>query len=132
MPRAARSHARRRRERAERDRRRVAHVAVTLDETALPVPDNVRAACEMLGLDPLYVANEGVMLAIVPEADAARGRALRSHDLGRDAVDRTRHRSSPVPSPANGARRDANRRSAPRRPAPSHSLTWKTALEVPC
>jgi hydrogenase expression/formation protein HypE len=62
-------------------------VGITLDETALPVPDNVRAACEMLGLDPLYVANEGVMLAIVPETDAPRALgALRSHDLGRDAV----------------------------------------------
>ena len=62
-------------------------VAIALDEHALPVPDNVRAACEMLGLDPLYVANEGVMLAIVPEADAARALgALRSHPLGRDAV----------------------------------------------
>ena len=60
---------------------------IMLDETALPVPDNVRAACEMLGLDPLYVANEGVMLAIVPEADATRALvALRSHALGRDAT----------------------------------------------
>jgi hydrogenase expression/formation protein HypE len=62
-------------------------VAITLDEHALPVPDNVRAACEMLGLDPLYVANEGVMLAIVPEADVPRALdAVRSHPLGRDAV----------------------------------------------
>jgi hydrogenase expression/formation protein HypE len=62
-------------------------VAIVLDERALPVPDNVRAACEMLGLDPLYVANEGVLLAIVPNADAARAlAALRSHELGRDAV----------------------------------------------
>ena len=62
-------------------------VGIILDECALPVPDNVRAACEMLGLDPLYVANEGVMLAIVPEADATRALiALRSHALGREAV----------------------------------------------
>ena len=62
-------------------------VAISLDEEALPVPDNVRAACEMLGLDPLYVANEGVMVAIVPEAHAARAlESLRSHALGRDAT----------------------------------------------
>jgi hydrogenase expression/formation protein HypE len=62
-------------------------VAIALDEGALPVPDNVRAACEMLGLDPLYVANEGVMLAIVPKDDVAGAiEALRSHPLGRDAV----------------------------------------------
>lgn len=62
-------------------------VAIALDELALPVPDNVRAACEMLGLDPLYVANEGVLLAIVPETDAARALAsLRAHALGREAM----------------------------------------------
>jgi hydrogenase expression/formation protein HypE len=62
-------------------------VAIALDEETLPVPDNVRAACEILGLDPLYVANEGVMLAIVPKEDGARAvEALRSHPLGRGAV----------------------------------------------
>ncbi len=63
------------------------HVAITLEEDALPVPDNVRAACEMLGFDPLYVANEGVLLAIVPQVDVGRTLdALHSHTLGRDAV----------------------------------------------
>ena len=62
-------------------------VAIALDEETLPVPDNVRAACEMLGLDPLYVANEGVMIAIVPSDAASRALdALRSHALGRDAT----------------------------------------------
>lgn len=62
-------------------------VAIALEEEQLPVPDNVRAACEMLGLDPLYVANEGVLLAIVAAADAARAvEALQSHALGRDAT----------------------------------------------
>jgi len=62
-------------------------VAIALDEEALPVPENVRAACEMLGLDPLYVANEGILLAIVPEADATRALdTLRSHALGRDSA----------------------------------------------
>ena len=62
-------------------------VGVEIDEAALPVPDDVRAACEMLGLDPLYVANEGVLLAFVPEAQAARAlSAMRTHPLGADAV----------------------------------------------
>jgi hydrogenase expression/formation protein HypE len=61
-------------------------VGIVLDETTLPVPPAVYAACEMLGLDPLYVANEGIFAAIVPEAMAeAALAALRAHPLGRDA-----------------------------------------------
>ena len=58
-----------------------------LEEAALPVRPPVAAACELLGIDPLYVANEGKFIAIVPpdEADAALA-ALRGHPLGRDAV----------------------------------------------
>ena len=61
-------------------------VGIVLEEPALPVPREVAAACEMLGLDPLYVANEGIFAAIVPESlgDAALA-ALRAHPLGRDA-----------------------------------------------
>jgi hydrogenase expression/formation protein HypE len=64
-----------------------AGVGIQLDEAQLPVLEEVRAACELLGLDPLYVANEGKLIAIVaPErADAALG-ALRAHPLGRDAA----------------------------------------------
>jgi hydrogenase expression/formation protein HypE len=63
------------------------NVGIEIDETALPVPGDVRAACEMLGLDPLYVANEGVMVVFVAEAQAeAALRALRSHPVGADAV----------------------------------------------
>jgi hydrogenase expression/formation protein HypE len=64
-----------------------AGIGVVLDEAALPIPDPVAAACEMLGLDPLYVANEGVLVAFVPEplADDAV-RALRTHPLGQSAV----------------------------------------------
>ncbi len=58
-------------------------VGVVIDETTLPVPDDVRAACEVLGLDPLYVANEGILVAFVPEDDAGLVlRVLRSHVLG--------------------------------------------------
>ena len=61
-------------------------VGFRLDESRLPVPPTVRGACEMLGLDPLYVANEGVLLAIVPRSHApAALAALRSHPLGVEA-----------------------------------------------
>jgi hydrogenase expression/formation protein HypE len=62
-------------------------VGIEIDEVAIPVPGDVRAACEMLGLDPLYVANEGVMVAFVAERQAVAAlRALRSHPLGAEAV----------------------------------------------
>ncbi|HVZ47822.1 MAG TPA: hydrogenase expression/formation protein HypE [Gemmatimonadaceae bacterium] len=72
-------------------------VAIELDETALPVPENVRAACEMLGLDPLYVANEGILVAIVPAADAATVLdVLRNHPLGAGAAHIGRVRPEPA------------------------------------
>jgi hydrogenase expression/formation protein HypE len=53
----------------------------------LPVPPAVEAACEMLGLDPLYVANEGVMVAFVaPEVEKPALDALRQHGIGASAV----------------------------------------------
>jgi hydrogenase expression/formation protein HypE len=45
-------------------------VGMVLDEAAIPIPGPVRAACEMLGLDPFHVANEGKLVAIVPAASA--------------------------------------------------------------
>jgi hydrogenase expression/formation protein HypE len=64
-----------------------AHAGIRLEEAAIPVADPVRGACELLGLDPLYVANEGKCLALVaPEmADAALA-AFRAHPLGRSAA----------------------------------------------
>lgn len=62
-------------------------VGITLDQDALPIPGPVSAACEMLGLDPLYVANEGILIAIVaPGAAEDALTALRSHPLGRQAA----------------------------------------------
>jgi hydrogenase expression/formation protein HypE len=62
-------------------------VGIELDEGATPVPDAVAGACEMLGLDPLYVANEGVLAVILPAAAADAGlEALRGHPLGAGAV----------------------------------------------
>ena len=61
---------------------------VVLDEPSLPVAPMVNGACEMLGIDPLYVANEGKVLAVVAPEEAAAGlAALRAHPLGRNAVD---------------------------------------------
>ncbi|HRF73402.1 MAG TPA: hydrogenase expression/formation protein HypE [Accumulibacter sp.] len=62
-------------------------VGMMLQESALPVQPEVAAACEFLGLDPLYVANEGKLLAIVAAADAdALLAAMRAHPLGQRAA----------------------------------------------
>jgi hydrogenase expression/formation protein HypE len=49
-----------------------ARVRIHIEETCIPVCENVRGACEILGLDPLYVANEGRFIAIVPQEDVRR------------------------------------------------------------
>jgi hydrogenase expression/formation protein HypE len=62
-------------------------VGVELDEAAIPIRPEVRGACEMLGLDPLYVANEGKLVAVVPSEHADRAlEAMRAHPLGRAAA----------------------------------------------
>ncbi len=62
-------------------------VGIEIDETRVPVPEGVRAACELLGLDPLYAANEGKLVAIVaPEMEAPVVDAMRRHPYGREAV----------------------------------------------
>lgn len=62
-------------------------VGIEIDESAIPIRPAVAAACEMLGFDPLTVANEGKLVAIVPpeEAEAAL-EAMRAHPLGQDAA----------------------------------------------
>lgn len=61
-------------------------VGMEMDERTILVKEEVKGACELLGLDPLYVANEGKLVAIVaPEATEVALRALRSHALGREA-----------------------------------------------
>ena len=62
-------------------------VGIVIDEAALPVRTEVAAACELLGLDPLYVANEGKLLAICPaEAADSLLAVMRAHPLGTDAA----------------------------------------------
>jgi len=66
---------------------RAARVGVELVEKALPVPEGVANACSLLGLDPLYVANEGKLIAFVPAADAELVlAAMQAHELGKEAV----------------------------------------------
>ena len=60
---------------------------IEIEETAVPVRDPVRAVSEFLGLDPLYIANEGTLtLAVAPEAAEVALAALRAHPLGREAA----------------------------------------------
>ncbi len=62
-------------------------VGIEVEEEAIPVREEVRAACEFLGLDPLYAANEGkVVIALAAEAAETALAAMRAHPLGRDAA----------------------------------------------
>lgn len=62
-------------------------VGVRVTEAAIPLRPEVRAACEILGLDPLYVASEGKLIAVAPPGDAERLMGvMRSHPLGRNAA----------------------------------------------
>lgn len=62
---------------------KAAGVGISLDERSLPVPGDVRDACGLLGLDPLYVANEGKLIAFVAPEDADRAlAAMRVHPFG--------------------------------------------------
>ena len=62
-------------------------VGIALDEASIPIKPQVAAACELLGLDPLYIANEGKCVVICEQAQADNAlRALRAHALGADAA----------------------------------------------
>lgn len=63
-------------------------VGFIIEENHIPIRTDVASACELLGLDPLYVANEGKLLAVCAEKDRdAVLAAMRAHPLGKDAVD---------------------------------------------
>ena len=62
-------------------------VGIEIEESKIPVRDAVRGLCELLGLDPLYVANEGKLVALVPAAEAEQAlAAMRAHKYGREAA----------------------------------------------
>ena len=64
-----------------------AKVHIHIREVAVPVGEEVRGACEILGFDPLYVANEGRLVCFVPAADGERAlRIMQAHPLGKDAA----------------------------------------------
>lgn len=85
-----------------------ASLSLTLDETAIPVEEEVRGACEILGFDPLYVANEGRFVIVLPEKEAARAlEILQTHALCSKAV-----QIGHVTTPANGSSQRGDR-SAP-------------------
>jgi hydrogenase expression/formation protein HypE len=66
---------------------RIAGVGVSLVERDLPIPESVANACSLLGLDPLYVANEGKLIAIVPAEDGERLlAAMQNSELGKEAA----------------------------------------------
>lgn len=77
-----------------------ANVGMTIDESVIPVSEPVRGACELLGLDPLYVANEGRFIAIMPEQQAeAALEVMRRHTIADKAAcigNVTGRRSPPV------------------------------------
>ena len=62
-------------------------LSLAIDERAVPVLPEISAACELLGFDPLHVANEGRFLAFVAAADAERAvEVLRAHEVSKGAV----------------------------------------------
>ncbi|MDZ7374460.1 MAG: hydrogenase expression/formation protein HypE [candidate division KSB1 bacterium] len=66
---------------------RQSRVAIEVDERSVPVRPEVLGACELLGFDPLYLACEGRLVAVVPESEAERAlTVLRTHPLGREAA----------------------------------------------
>jgi hydrogenase expression/formation protein HypE len=61
--------------------------AITIREEAIPVKDEVRGACELLGFDPLYLANEGKLVAVVSKDSAGKIlEVMKTNPLGREAT----------------------------------------------
>ncbi|MCJ7694263.1 MAG: AIR synthase-related protein, partial [Anaerolineaceae bacterium] len=63
------------------------HMTIQIDEETLPIQTAVQTACEMLGFDPLYIANEGKAIIIIPETEVNKALAtLKSHPYGKSAM----------------------------------------------
>ena len=109
-------------------------LGVEVDERAVPVKDVVRGACELLGLDPLLVANEGKLVVFVPEEGAERVLgAMRAHPLGRQArADRSRGPgASRVRAGGHADRGRAHPRPSLRRGAAAHLLRRPSSGRAP-
>ena len=91
-------------------------VGMVLEEAAIPIPGPVRAACEILGLDPLHVANEGKLVAIVP-AGVARTRSWPRCARRPEGAEAAGHRRGRRRSPGDGHDPDDRRLRADRRHA---------------
>lgn len=66
---------------------KTANIEIMLDEDALPISEPVKGICEILGLDPLYIANEGKVLIIAPQKDAENIlQIMHRHPEGKDAT----------------------------------------------
>ena len=77
----------------------VAGVKIAVEEKTIPVREDVHAACEMLGLDPLHVANEGRFVAFVAARDSENAlRIMRSHSVSGNAavIGKVAEKSSPL------------------------------------
>ncbi len=101
-------------------------VGMLLDEAAIPLQPQVEAACELLGLDPLYIANEGKLVAVVAsEAAEAALAALRGHPLGAAAarIGGGPRRPASLRADGHAPGRTARRRLAVGRAAAPHLLT---------
>jgi hypothetical protein len=106
-----------------------ANLAIHVEEKLIPVREDVRAACEILGLDPLQVACEGRFAAFVPEREAKRAlEIMRAHPSGTGAcrIGRVTDQRSPrvLLKSAIGARH------VERRAAPAHLLSPRTAVVI--
>jgi hydrogenase expression/formation protein HypE len=74
-------------------------LSLVIDEQALPISEGVRGFCDALGLDPLYVANEGkVVVVVAPDEESRALEVLRSHPLGRQAQSLGVAEEAPRPS----------------------------------
>jgi hydrogenase expression/formation protein HypE len=76
-----------------------AGVRIAVEEKLIPVREDVHAACEMLGLDPLHVANEGRFIAVVVEKDAERAlEIMRQHEVSSDSawIGKVTERTAPL------------------------------------
>ena len=108
-------------------------VGMVLRENEIPVRESVRGACEMLGLDPLYVANEGKLVAIVaPEIADRVLAAMQRHPLGAESCDDRRGGGAARRDGADEdvGRRNTGRRRAVRRTVAAHLLTHPGSRHV--